>query len=213
MKISIILAATAIMATTAACAVVPPQITAAPAVKRIYRPRPAKAVLNVAAANKRGDDDDDDDNNDDDDNDRNDDDGSYDSGSDGYDGQSSYTYRSNGRVYTVTMNDGSWSGNRNHLTDDLLDMLPEATDSDTLASLSRVYASITADPTLSQWINVPSVSRAIVSASRAANTNGKIRHSDGNPFDERSGAMSRASPMAGLAVVVAAAAGAVFALV
>ncbi|KAE8270748.1 hypothetical protein A4X09_0g1604 [Tilletia walkeri] len=211
MKISTVLAATAIMATTVACAAVPPQITAAPAVKRIYRPRPAKALLNVAAGKKRDDDDDgsydDDDNNDDNS-------GSYDSGDNRFDGQSSYTYRSNGKVYTVPMSDGSSDdrGNHNYLTDDLLDMLPEATDTDTLASLSRVYASITADPSLSQWLNVPSVSRAIVSASRAANENGKIRHGDGNPFDERSGALSRASPMAGLALVVAAGAGAVFAL-
>ncbi|KAL9936705.1 hypothetical protein V8E36_004773 [Tilletia maclaganii] len=109
------------------------------------------------------------------------------------------------------MGDGSWSGNHDYLTDDLLDMLPEATDSDTLASLSRVYQSISADPTLSNWVNQPSVSRAIASASRAANTLGRIHHGDGNPFDERSGALSGAVPLAGLAVAVAAAgAGALF---
>ncbi|KAK0536747.1 hypothetical protein OC835_001938 [Tilletia horrida] len=205
MKLAALVTATALFATSATCAAVRPEVTAAPAVKRIHRPRPAKALLNVAAG-KRDDDDDD---------------GSYDddSGRDGRwsDGPSTYTYRSNGRVYTVTMNDGSGSGsgNRNYLTDDLLDMLPDATDRDTLASLSRIYQSITADPSLSPWVNQPSVSREIASASRAANDElGRIRNGgDRNPFDQRSGAGLRVAPAGGIAFAMAAAgAAAAFAL-
>ncbi|KAK0546291.1 hypothetical protein OC846_005330 [Tilletia horrida] len=206
MKVATALTATALLATSVACAAVRPEVTAAPVVKRIYRARPAKALLNINA-NKR--DDGDDDSND----------GSYDDGSNNYsNGQSYYTYKSNGHVYTVNMNDnsgsGSWgNGNHNYLTDDLLDMLPDATEADSLATLSRLYQSITADPTLSNWVHVPSVSRSISSASRAANTLGHIRHGgDGNPFDQRSGALTRATPIAGLAMIVAAGAGAMFAL-